>query len=31
MSKDVDVWALTNKEMERQRKNYQQWISENQN
>jgi len=31
MSKDVDVWALTNKEMERQRKKYQQWISENQN
>jgi cell division FtsZ-interacting protein ZapD len=26
MSKDVDVWDLTNKEMERQRKNYQQWI-----
>jgi len=29
MSKDVDVWTLTNKEMERQRNNYQQWIVQN--
>jgi hypothetical protein len=30
MSTDVDVWTLTNNEMERQRKNYQQWIVQNQ-
>ena len=30
MSDDVDVWTLTNREMERQRKNYQQWINQNQ-
>lgn len=31
ISTDVDVWKLTNNEMERQRKNYQQWSSTNEN
>jgi hypothetical protein len=30
MSSEVDVWALTNREMERQRNNYQQLIGQNQ-
>ncbi|CAF1113090.1 unnamed protein product [Adineta steineri] len=30
ISNDVDVWKLTNREMERQRKNYQEWINQNQ-
>lgn len=26
MSKEIDVWKLTNREMQRQRNNYQNWI-----
>ena len=30
ISKDIDVWTLTNREMDRQRNNYRQWAEENQ-
>ncbi|CAF4705693.1 unnamed protein product [Rotaria sp. Silwood1] len=30
MSSEIDIWKLTNQEMERQRNNYQQWIVHNQ-
>ncbi|CAF1290447.1 unnamed protein product [Adineta ricciae] len=30
MTADIDVWALTNQEMERQKKNYYEWASKNQ-
>ena len=29
-SNEIDVWKLTNQEKERQRKNYEQWLVENQ-
>ena len=31
MSNDINVWTLTNQEMERQRKNYEQWIAHGHN
>ena len=29
MTSSVDIWSLTNREMQRQRENYKQWISRN--
>lgn len=31
ISNEVDVWTLTNKEMQRQRNNYEQWSMTNEN